>query len=408
MIYNKKSLIDLNLENETVLVRLDLNVPIKDGKVSDDKRIREALPTLEYLLDNKCKIIVLSHFSRIKSIEDKLSNKKSLRPVYEDIKNKLPNVKIDFCENNTNPKLKEIISNMSYGSVLILENTRYNDVESDGSFSKKESKNDPNLGKFWASLGNVFVNDAFGTAHRAHASNVGIATNINESCVGFLVEKEIKMLSKVLDSPFKPFVAIFGGAKISDKIESIENIAKLADHILIGGGMSFTFLKALGHNVGISLVENDSINVAKDLLKKYPNKIVLPIDVLCSKDFSDSHSKHFSLEIDDDYMGLDIGPDTIKLFSEYLDNANTIIWNGPVGVFEFEHYSKGTKAICKYMKEATDRGALTIVGGGDSAASAISFGYENAFSHISTGGGASLVFFEGKNLIGIDAIKDNF
>ncbi|MEF9984814.1 MAG: phosphoglycerate kinase [Malacoplasma sp.] len=408
MIYNKKSLIDLNLENETVLVRLDLNVPIKDGKVSDDKRIREALPTLEYLLDNKCKIIVLSHFSRIKSIEDKLSNKKTLRPVYEDIKNKLPNVKIDFCENNTNPKLKEIISNMSYGSVLILENTRYNDVESDGSFSKKESKNDPNLGKFWASLGNVFVNDAFGTAHRAHASNVGIATNINESCVGFLVEKEIKMLSKVLDSPFKPFVAIFGGAKISDKIESIENIAKLADHILIGGGMSFTFLKALGHNVGISLVENDSINVAKDLLKKYPNKIVLPIDVLCSKDFSDSHSKHFSLEIDDDYMGLDIGPDTIKLFSEYLDNANTIIWNGPVGVFEFEHYSKGTKAICKYMKEATDRGALTIVGGGDSAASAISFGYENAFSHISTGGGASLVFFEGKNLIGIDAIKDNF
>lgn len=408
MIYNKKSLIDLNLENETVLVRLDLNVPIKDGKVSDDKRIREALPTLEYLLDNKCKIIVLSHFSRIKSIEDKLSNKKSLRPVYEDIKNKLPNVKIDFCENNTNPKLKEIISNMSYGSVLILENTRYNDVESDGFFSKKESKNDPNLGKFWASLGNVFVNDAFGTAHRAHASNVGIATNINESCVGFLVEKEIKMLSKVLDSPFKPFVAIFGGAKISDKIESIENIAKLADHILIGGGMSFTFLKALGHNVGISLVENDSINVAKDLLKKYPNKIVLPIDVLCSKDFSDSHSKHFSLEIDDDYMGLDIGPDTIKLFSEYLDNANTIIWNGPVGVFEFEHYSKGTKAICKYMKEATDRGALTIVGGGDSAASAISFGYENAFSHISTGGGASLVFFEGKNLIGIDAIKDNF
>ncbi|MEG2974256.1 MAG: phosphoglycerate kinase [Malacoplasma sp.] len=406
--YNKKSLIDLNLENETVLVRLDLNVPIKDGKVSDDKRIREALPTLEYLLDNKCKIIVLSHFSRIKSIEDKLSNKKSLRPVYEDIKNKLPNVKIDFCENNTNPKLKEIISNMSYGSVLILENTRYNDVEFDGSFSKKESKNDPNLGKFWASLGNVFVNDAFGTAHRAHASNVGIATNINESCVGFLVEKEIKMLSKVLDSPFKPFVAIFGGAKISDKIESIENIAKLADHILIGGGMSFTFLKALGHNVGISLVENDSINVAKDLLKKYPNKIVLPIDVLCSKDFSDSHSKHFSLEIDDDYMGLDIGPDTIKLFSEYLDNANTIIWNGPVGVFEFEHYSKGTKAICKYMKEATDRGALTIVGGGDSAASAISFGYENAFSHISTGGGASLVFFEGKNLIGIDAIKDNF
>ncbi|MEG0879102.1 MAG: phosphoglycerate kinase [Malacoplasma sp.] len=406
--YNKKSLIDLNLENETVLVRLDLNVPIKDGKVSDDKRIREALPTLEYLLDNKCKIIVLSHFSRIKSIEDKLSNKKSLRPVYEDIKNKLPNVKIDFCENNTNPKLKEIISNMSYGSVLILENTRYNDVESDGFFSKKESKNDPNLGKFWASLGNVFVNDAFGTAHRAHASNVGIATNINESCVGFLVEKEIKMLSKVLDSPFKPFVAIFGGAKISDKIESIENIAKLADHILIGGGMSFTFLKALGHNVGISLVENDSINVAKDLLKKYPNKIVLPIDVLCSKDFSDSHSKHFSLEIDDDYMGLDIGPDTIKLFSEYLDNANTIIWNGPVGVFEFEHYSKGTKAICKYMKEATDRGALTIVGGGDSAASAISFGYENAFSHISTGGGASLVFFEGKNLIGIDAIKDNF
>ncbi|MEG1820999.1 MAG: phosphoglycerate kinase, partial [Malacoplasma sp.] len=232
--------------------------------------------------------------------------------------------------------------------------------------------------------------------------------NIKDSCVGFLVEKEIKMLSKVLDSPFKPFVAIFGGAKISDKIESIENIAKLADHILIGGGMSFTFLKALGHNVGISLVENDSINVAKDLLKKYPNKIVLPIDVLCSKDFSDSHSKHFSLEIDDDYMGLDIGPDTIKLFSEYLDNANTIIWNGPVGVFEFEHYSKGTKAICKYMKEATDRGALTIVGGGDSAASAISFGYENAFSHISTGGGASLVFFEGKNLIGIDAIKDNF
>lgn len=408
MNYNKMKLTDIDLKNKTVIVRLDLNVPIKDGKVFDDKRIREALPTLDYLIDNNCKIIVLSHLSRIKSLEEKKSGKKSLRPVYENIKSKIFNVKIDFYEKNNDPKLKDIIKNMPLKSILFLENTRYNDIEDDGSFSKKESKNDNELGKFWASLADVFVNDAFGTAHRAHASNAGIAKYINNSCIGFLVEKELTMLSKSLESPSKPFVAIFGGAKISDKIESIENIAKLANHILIGGAMTYTFLKALGHNIGISLVEEDSLKIAKNLLDKYKQKIVLPIDSLCSKDFSNSIPVHFGLEIDDEYMGLDIGHATIKIFSKYIDQAKTIVWNGPLGVFEFEHYSKGTEAICKHMAKSTLNGALTIIGGGDSAAAAISLGYENSFTHISTGGGASLAFFEGKNLIGIDLIKNNF
>lgn len=408
MKYNKNKLTDMDLENKTVIVRLDLNVPIKDGKVVDDKRIREALPTLNYLIDNNCKIIILSHLSRIKSLEEKKSGKKSLKPVYEDIKHKISNVKIDFYPKNNDPKLREIISNMPLKSILLLENTRYNDIEDDGSFSKKESKNNEELGKFWASLAEVFVNDAFGTAHRAHASNAGIAKNIKKSCVGFLVEKELTMLSKPLEHPSKPFVAIFGGAKISDKIESIENIAKLADYILIGGAMSYTFLKALGHNIGISLVEEEAITTAKDLLNKYKNKLILPIDSQCSKDFSNSRPTHFGLEIDDEYMGLDIGHDTVKLFGKYIDNAKTIIWNGPLGVFEFEHYSKGTEAICKHMAKSTKNGAITIIGGGDSAAAAISLGYENSFTHISTGGGASLTFFEGKNLIGIDLIKNHF
>lgn len=407
MKYNKKSLYDIDLGSEPVLVRVDFNVPIKDGKVTNDKRIIEALPTLEYLLDRNCKIILLSHLGRVKSLDDIKSGKKSLKPVFENLKEKLPGVEIAFEPNNTNKDLKEKIKKMHAGSILLLENTRYNDVDAKGQVVKHESKNDPKLGTFWASLANVFVNDAFGTAHRSHASNVGIASKVKNSCVGFLVEKELDMLSKAIDNPLHPFVAIFGGAKISDKIASIENIANIADYILIGGAMTYTFWKALGKNIGNSLIEEESVPIAKELLKKYGNKIILPVDSLCATAFENQEPKHFKGDVPDGYMALDIGKKTIKVFNKIIKKAKTIVWNGPMGAFELPNFEYGTKELCqKLAKSCVRNNAFCVIGGGDSAAAAINLGYENAFSHISTGGGASLAYFEGSDLPGISSIKD--
>lgn len=408
MNYNKKTLNDIKVDNKKVIVRVDFNVPIKDGKITDDKRIKAALPTIKHLIDKKCKIVLLSHLSRIKSLDDIKSNKKSLKVVYEDLKNKLPNTKIIFHENNVDPNLVSIVNNLEEGSIILLENTRYQDVNANGEVVKLESKNNPELGKFWASLGEVFVNDAFGTAHRAHASNVGIASNIKESCLGFLVQKEIEMLNKALTNPEKPVVAIFGGAKISDKIKSIENIGKIADKILIGGGMAFTFFKAKGYEIGKSLVEEESLPIAKELLTKYADKIVLPLDSRCSTAFENNAPKIFTNEqFEKDYMGLDIGDKTIEEFKNIIQKAKTVIWNGPLGVCEFSHYEVGTLKVCESIANATvNNKAFTIIGGGDSAAAAIKLGFEEKFTHISTGGGASLEFFEGKELPGIASIQN--
>lgn len=406
MTYDKKTLRDVNVENKTVIVRVDFNVPIANGMVDDDKRIKAALPTINYLLENNAKIVLLSHLGRVKKLED--LQKRTLKPVFEYLKNALPNVNITFEENNVDPKLADRVKKMENKSIMLLENTRFNDIDEKGEVVKKESKNDPKLAKFWASLGEVYVNDAFGTSHRAHASNVGIASNIKESCIGFLIENELNMLSKAVNNPEKPVIAIFGGAKISDKIKSIENIAKIADKILIGGGMAYTFQKAKGYEIGKSLFEEETFEVAKELLAKYEDKIVLPLDVLAATEFADVKPKKFKVtNIDPNYEGLDIGKKTVKEFGKYLKTAKTVIWNGPLGVCEFTNYAKGTSAVCKLIaKYGMKNNAFTLIGGGDSASAAIKLGFENSFSHISTGGGASIQFLEGNELPGIVAIQN--
>ena len=287
------------------------------------------------------------------------------------------------------------------GDILMFENTRFEDID-----GKKESKNNKELGAYWASLGDVFINDAFGTAHRAHASNVGIASNIKETAAGFLLEKEIKFIGGAVDNPARPFVAVLGGAKVSDKIEVIDNLIEKADHILIGGGMMFTFLKAQGLNVGSSKCEDDKVELATTLLEKAAGKIVLPVDTLAATAFDNDAPTRIALVSDilDNEMGLDIGPKSIELFSSVLSNAKTVVWNGPMGVFEMENFAKGTIGICEAIANLKD--ANTIVGGGDSAAAAIQFGYASKFSHISTGGGASLEYLEGKVLPGIACVND--
>lgn len=409
---NVKTLNDLDLNNKTVVLRVDFNVPIKNGNVDDATRVTEALPTIKYLLDKNCKIVALSHLGKVKSLEDK-NGKRSLKPVHALLQQLLPNVKIEFIENNVDKNLPQKIQNLEQGSIILLENTRYNDVDDNGEVVKKESKNNSELGKFWASLGDVFVNDAFGTAHRAHASNVGIASNIQDSCVGFLVEKELKNLSKALKGEH-PIVAIFGGAKVSDKLASIENIGSLADTILIGGGMGYTFLKAKGKEVGESLVEVDLLETAKNILAdpKLGSKIVLPVDSVTSIPANPMEiTSAKNCNIDDftpDISGYDIGEKTRELFAEKLKTAKTIIWNGPMGVFENPIFKNGTDKVCEAIANVSQQnGAFSVVGGGDSASAANKSGFKEKFSHISTGGGASLDFFSGKDLPGISAIKKN-
>ena len=390
---------DLPLEGKKVLMRVDFNVPIKDGVVGDDNRIVAALPTIKYVIDHGGRAILFSHLGRIKKEEDKPGL--SLRPVAERLSNLL-NKPVTFVPVTEGKQLEDAIDNMKNGDVLLVQNTRYEDVK-DGEYVKRESGNDPELGKYWASLGDVFVNDAFGTAHRKHASNVGIATNMSgKAAAGYLMEKEIKFLGDAVDNPERPFVAILGGAKVSDKIGVIDNLLDKADKIIIGGGMAYT---AKGIKVGNSLVEKDKIDVAKQILDKAGDKLVLPIDnVVADKFNNDADTKVVEGDIDDGWMALDIGPKSVEEFKNVLKDAKTVVWNGPMGVFEMPNFAKGTLEIGKFLGTLTD--ATTIVGGGDSTAAVKELGVADKLTHISTGGGASLTYLEGKELPGIAAISD--
>ena len=396
----KKSIKDLgNLQGKTVLMRVDFNVPLKDGEITNDNRITAALPTIEYALNQGAKVVAFSHLGRVKEEADKAS--KSLAPVAVRL-SELLGKEVKFVPQTRGAELEAAVKGLNEGEILMFENTRFEDVD-----GKKESKNDPELAKYWASLGDVFVNDAFGTAHRAHASNVGIASNIGEgnSASGFLVDKEIKFIGGAVDNPERPLVAILGGAKVSDKIAVIENLLEKADKVIIGGGMAYTFMKAQGKEIGISLCENDKIDYARELMEKAGDKLVLPIDNVVAKEFSnDAPSRVAQGDIQPDEEGLDIGPKTIELFKSTLEGAKTVIWNGPMGVFEMPNFAKGTIGVCEAI--ANLEGATTIIGGGDSATAAISLGYAEKFSHISTGGGASLEYLEGKVLPGIDSLSD--
>ena len=392
----KKSVKDLDLKGKKVLVRADFNVPMKDGEITNDNRIQAALPTLEYIINEGGKVIVFSHLGRIKTEEDKAKN--SLRPVSKRL-SELLGKDVTFIPETRGEALEKAVEELKDGEVLMFENTRFEDLD-----GKKESGNDPELGKYWASLGDVFVNDAFGTAHRAHASNVGIASNV-ESAAGFLVQKEIDFIGGAVDNPERPFVAILGGAKVSDKIGVIENLLEKADKVLIGGGMAYTFFKAQGKDIGTSLLEEDKVDLAGSLLEKAGDKLVLPVDNVVASEFdNDSPSEVVEGNIPADKMGLDIGPKTIELFKEELKGAKTVVWNGPMGVFEMSNFAKGTEELSRILAEL--EGATTIVGGGDSATAVQQLGFEDDFSHISTGGGASLEYLEGKELPGISSISD--
>ena len=389
----KKSIRDLQLNGKKVLMRVDFNVPMKGGVITDDNRIVQALPTIKYAIEQGGKVILFSHLGRIKEEADLAKN--SLAPVAKRLE-ELLGQPVKFVPVTRGKELEDAIANMKNGDVIMFENTRYEDLN-----GKKESKNDPELGAYWASLGDVFVNDAFGTAHRA----------------GFLLEKEIKFIGGAVDNPVRPFVAILGGAKVSDKISVIENLLNKADKVMICGAMAYTFFKAQGLEVGKSKCEPDFVDYAKGLLEKANGKIILPVDVVtvtvsdedCAADFFGAISKAETRvasvnDIKPEEQGLDCGPKTIALFAKELEGAKTVVWNGPAGVFEVEKFAVGTKAICETL--ANLKGATTIIGGGDSAAAAISMGYEKKFTHISTGGGASLEYLEGKALPGVTCLSD--
>ena len=385
---------DINIENKRVIIRCDFNVPIKDGIIIDDSRIEMSIPTIKYCLDHNCKIILLSHLGRIKEESDLLKN--SLKPVAKRLE-ELLNKKITFIAKTRGKEVENIVTNMQPKDIVLLENTRYEDLD-----GKKESSNNEELGKYWASLGDVFINDAFGTIHRAHASNVGIASNI-PSVVGLLVEKELNALSS-LNNPEKPFIVILGGAKVKDKIGVIENLVTKADKILIGGGMAFTFLKAMGYDIGTSILDEENINFCKNILSEYPAKIILPSDIIVTSEYSNDTPcfERKTADIKNNEMGLDIGPDTIEKFKEDLKTAKTVVWNGPLGVYEFSKYKNGTNEILKYL---VDNNIKTILGGGDIVAAASSANLKDKVYHASTGGGATLEYLEGKKLPGLEAIK---
>jgi len=400
----KKVVSDLNVKGKRVLIRVDFNVPMKGGVITDDTRVRAALPTIKYVLENGGRAIVFSHLGRVKSVEDIAKN--DITPVAKRLE-ELLGQKVIFVNATRGQELEEACKNLKDGEVLMFQNTRYEDFDVEaGKETKKESKNDPELGAYWASLGDgLFVNDAFGTAHRAAASNVGIASNSKEVAAGFLLEKEIKFIGGAVDNPARPYVAILGGAKVSDKIGVIEALCAKADKILIGGAMRFNFLEAQGFNVGNSKVEGGT-EVAERLLKLAGDKIVLPVDVVVNKEFADTPGViKMNNEILDDDMGMDIGPKSVELFAKELENAKTIVWNGPMGVSEFENYAAGTIGICKEIAKLQGK-AITIVGGGDSAAAVEKLGYADKFTHISTGGGASLEYLEGKTLPGVACVDD--
>lgn len=391
----KKTIKDFDIDNKKVIIRCDLNVPIKDGNILDDNRIKESIKTIKYAIDNNAKVIILSHLGRIKSEEDKKKN--TLLFVAKRL-SELLGTDVIFVNETRGNVLENMVKNMNNKDVILVENTRFEDYP-----VKKESSNDEELGKYWASLGDIFINDAFGTCHRSHASNVGIASNI-PSGIGFLVEKELNMLGKILEDAKKPYVVIMGGAKINDKIKVIDKLIEKADYLLLGGGIANTFLTAKGYDLKSSIYDEDSIEYCKQLLSKYEKKIILPIDGYGSSKYEDLLDVTYCdvNDVSDEIMLLDIGPKTISLFGKYIKGSKTIFWNGPVGVSEFTNFEYGTKKLCELLK---DSGATVVIGGGDSSASAIKFGYKNSFAHISTGGGASLEFIEGKTLPAIEIIK---
>lgn len=385
-----KTIKDLDLKNKRVLIRCDFNVPIKDGKIVDDNRIVASLETIKYVLSQNTKVILFSHLGRIKEESDLKKNDLSVVAIRL---SELLNRKVIFVNSTRGKELETTIDNMSFGDIILVQNTRYEDLN-----GEKESSNDPELGKYWASLGDVFINDAFGTIHRNHASNVGIATNL-ESGIGFLVSKELTAL-KTLDNPERPYVVILGGAKVSDKIGVIDNLITKADYILVGGGMAFTFFKAQGFEIGKSLLEEDKISYCKDLLDKYSDKIILPSSVAVASDITATSSKIKNIDnIDVDDMGLDIGPDSVSLFEKYLVNAKTVVWNGPLGVYENDIFKKATLEILNFL---VNNNIKTIIGGGDTAALVNENEYlKEKIYHVSTGGGATLEYLEGKTLPGI-------
>ena len=391
---------DVDLKGKKVLVRVDFNVPVKDGVITNDNRITAALPTIKYILEQGGRAILFSHLGRVKEEADKAG--KSLAPVAADLAAKLGQ-DVAFLPGVTRgAELEAAINALEDGQVLLVENTRYEDVD-----GKKESKNDPELGKYWASLGDgIFVNDAFGTAHRAHASNVGISANVEKAVAGFLLENEIAYIQEAVETPERPFVAILGGSKVSDKIGVIENLLEKADKVLIGGGMTYTFYKAQGIEIGNSLVEEDKLDVAKALLEKANGKLILPVDSKEANAFT-GYTEVRDTEgeaVSEGFLGLDIGPKSIAKFDEALTGAKTVVWNGPMGVFENPDFQAGTIGVMDAIVKQP--GVKSIIGGGDSAAAAINLGRADKFSWISTGGGASMELLEGKVLPGLAALTE--
>lgn len=394
---NKKTVDDLQVKGKRVLVRCDFNVPVKDGVITDDNRITASIPTIKKLLDEGAKVILCSHMGKPKG---EVKPELSLAPVAVRLSEKLGvNVLFAKDDNVVGGNAKKAVAEMKDGEVILLENTR---------FRKEETKNEDNFSEELASLADVYVDDAFGSSHRAHCSTVGVTKFVKESAVGYLMEKEIAYLGNAVNNPVRPFAAVLGGAKVSDKINVINNLLEKVDILVIGGGMAYTFIKALGGNIGNSLLEADKVDYAADMIKKAQEKgvkLLLPIDTVIVKEFKNEAESDIVPTglIPDGWMGVDIGPETIKLFSEALKEAKTVVWNGPMGVFEFSNFAKGTEAIAHVL---ADIDGTTIIGGGDSAAAVNQLGYGDKMSHISTGGGASLEFLEGKELPGVAAVDD--
>ena len=393
---NKKTIRDIDLKGKKVFVRCDFNVPLdENGNITDNRRIVAALPTIKYLLDQNCKIILASHLGRP---QGEVNPKFSLKPVATEL-SKLLGKEVKLAKDVVGPSAKELTSNLKEGEIVLLENVR---------FDAREEKNDESLSKEFATMAEVFVNDAFGTAHRAHSSTAGVAEFL-PAVSGFLIEKELEFLGSALENPQRPFVAILGGAKVSDKLGVIEALLEKVDKLIIGGGMAYTFFKSIGYSVGKSICELDKLDLAQGLINKAKErnvKLVLPIDNVIAKEIApDAENKVIDSDnIPEDWEGLDIGPKTVELFKEELKDAKTIVWNGPVGFSEYEIFANGTRSIAQALAEKED--AVTIIGGGDSAADIEKMGLSDKMTHISTGGGASLEFLEGKKLPGIECLLD--
>ncbi|MFA6939752.1 MAG: phosphoglycerate kinase [Clostridiaceae bacterium] len=396
MNYNKKTIEDVDVSGKKVLVRCDFNVPLKDGVITDENRLKGAMPTINYLVKKGAKVILCSHLGKAKGPDPKLT----LLPVAKRL-SQLLGFDVVFAADDevVGVNAKAAVSKMKEGDIVLLQNTRYR---------KEEGKNEESFSKELASLCDIYVNDAFGSAHRAHCSTVGVTKFVDTAVCGYLIQKELKFLGNAVENPVRPFVAILGGAKVSDKINVISNLLEKVDTLIIGGGMAYTFLKAQGYKIGTSLLEEDKMQYALEMIKKAEErkvKLLLPLDFKCADKFAEDALVVVTEDqnIEDGYMGLDIGPKTIKLYTDAVKDAKTVVWNGPMGVFEFKNFAVGTEAVAKALADAD---ATTVIGGGDSAAAVNQLGYGDKMTHISTGGGASLEFLEGKELPGIAALND--